>query len=121
MPKDIFTGFRLSVMQDLLPISLAVVDRVRKEGFQGVVDIFNTSNQPFQDFRSEGESSAQYIRDKLDQLGRSSGDPVEPVDVEINNNEPVELEPNDLQELMFILNNIDKRMNLLDQIINDDL
>tara|TARA_Y100001968_G_scaffold29720_2_gene23021 strand:+ start:87 stop:452 length:366 start_codon:yes stop_codon:yes gene_type:complete len=119
MPEEIYTDIHKSVMQKLLPIGVAIAERARTKGLNGVFDIFKNSDKPFQSLRSEGESSAQFIRDQLDKVRSGLGNPVVPVDVDINNDESVKVEIKDIQELMLILNDIENRISLLDKIVSD--
>ena len=118
MPEDVITEVRLSVMQNLLPITLALAERARDKGAQGVLEIFKKSDKPFQELRSEGEPSAQFMRDQLDKVSPGLGNPVVQVNVEVNNDQTIHTEINDIEELMIVLNNIDKRIYSLDKIIS---
>ena len=51
-----FDEFRLSLMQEILPMGLAVLDRARKGGASKVVEVFSSGSQnPLADLRDEGE------------------------------------------------------------------
>ena len=55
---------RLTVMQDVLPVGLAVVDRVRQGGPAKVVEAFNGSVEgSLETLREEGEPAARSLRD----------------------------------------------------------
>tara|TARA_Y100001968_G_C19371001_1_gene725130 strand:- start:412 stop:792 length:381 start_codon:yes stop_codon:yes gene_type:complete len=117
MSNEILSELHLSVMNNLLPAGLAVVDRFRKNGIEGVIDILKVSNDPLQDLKSEGEPSAQKVRDQLDSFKPGFGNPVVAVDVQINENDFNYTDIGDLQELMVVLNNIEERLSILDRYI----
>ena len=77
-------AFRLTLMQDVLPVGLAMVDRVRKGGAAKVVEGFTTSSDPLADLREEGSPAAKAVRDRLDQVSPGLGNPVIQVDVDVD-------------------------------------
>ena len=80
---------RLTVMQDVLPVGLAVVDRVRQGGPAKVVEAFNGSVEgSLETLREEGEPAARSLRDQLDQVSPGLGNPVMPVTVSVDEPEP---------------------------------
>ena len=63
MATDPFDALRLTLMQDLLPVGLAVVDRARKGGPQAVLAAFDgRSEDPLGSLRQEGEPAASQLR-----------------------------------------------------------
>ena len=78
-----FDAFRLSVMQDVLPVGLAMVERVRQGGAAKVVEGLTSSSDPFADLREEGAPAAKAVRERLDQVSPGLGNPVVQVDVEV--------------------------------------
>ena len=57
---------RLSLMQDVLPVGLAVLERARQGGPGKVVEAFTAgSEDPIADLRQEGEPVARDVRDQL--------------------------------------------------------
>lgn len=104
MAADPIDALRLTLMQDVLPVGLAVVERARKGGARQVLEAFNgSSNDPLGRLREEGEPAASQLRDNLDRLQPGLGNPVMKVDVR---DVPVEvdvamaddgLDPDDLQ------------------------
>ncbi len=79
-----FEAFRLSVMQDVLPVGLAMVERVRQGGAAKVVEGLTSSSDPLADLREEGASAAKAVRERLDQVSPGLGNPVVQVDVEVD-------------------------------------
>jgi len=78
-----FDAMRLALMQDVLPVGLALLDRARRGGPGRVVESFTTSPEPFSDLRSEGEPAAREVRERLDQVSPGLGNPVMEVAVEV--------------------------------------
>lgn len=111
---------RLALMQDVLPIGLAFVDRVRSEGPARVVESLSQGDDPLADLRKEGEPAARVLRERLDQISPGLGNPVMSVQVEVE--EPVEPQsssslPDDPRELQEVLDRIETRLQRLDALI----
>lgn len=82
MAADPLDALRLTLMQDLLPVGLAVAERVRKGGPKEVLAAFDGSNaDPLGRLREEGEPAARTVRDNLDRLQPGLGNPVLKVEV----------------------------------------
>jgi hypothetical protein len=82
MAADPFDALRLTLMQDVLPVGLAVADRVRKGGAREVLAAFDGSNpDPLGRLREEGELAARSVRDNLDRVQPGLGNPVVKVEV----------------------------------------
>lgn len=81
MPTDPFASLRLALMQDVLPVGMAVVERVRRGGPREVVEAFTAAADPLAQLRQEGDSAARAVRDSLDQIQPGLGNPVVRVDV----------------------------------------
>jgi len=82
MAADPFDALRLTLMQDVLPVGLAVAERVRKGGAKEVLAAFDGSNaDPLGRLRQEGEPAAKSVRDNLDRLQPGLGNPVLKVEV----------------------------------------
>ena len=99
---------RLSVMQEVLPVGLAVLERARQGGPAKVVEAFTTgSDEPMANLRQEGEPAARSVRDQLDAVSPGLGNPVMPVAVSVE-------EPQDeREELLVTLQRIDQRLAAL--------
>lgn len=82
MAADPFDALRLTLMQDLLPVGLAVVDRARKGGAREVMAAFDGSSaDPLGRLREEGEPAASQVRESLDRFSPGLGNPVMKVEV----------------------------------------
>ena len=111
---------RLALMQDVLPMGLAFVDRVRSEGPARVVESLSQGDDPLADLRKEGEPAARVLRERLDQISPGLGNPVMSVQVEVE--EPVEPQsssslPDDPKQLQEVLDRIETRLQRLDALI----
>jgi len=117
-----FDAMRLALMQDVLPVGLALLDRARRGGPGRVVESFTTSPEPFSDLRSEGEPAAREVRERLDQVSPGLGNPVmevaveveEMVDENVKEELPVTVEDERLA-LQAALNRIEQRLVQLRQ------
>ena len=111
---------RLALMQDVLPMGLAFVDRVHSDGPARAVESLAQADDLLEDLRREGEPAARVLRERLDQISPGLGNPVMSVQVQVD--EPVEpLESpaltNDPQELQEVLARIETRLQRLDALI----
>ena len=111
---------RLALMQDVLPMGLAFVDRVRSDGPARAVESLAQADDLLEDLRREGEPAARVLRERLDQISPGLGNPVMSVQVQVD--EPVEplASPalsNDPLELQEVLARIESRLQRLDALI----
>ena len=81
MATDPLEALRLSLMQDVLPVGMAVVERARRGGPREVVEAFTEASDPLGRLRQEGEPAARELRDSLDRLQPGLGNPVMKVQV----------------------------------------
>jgi len=82
MAADPLDSLRLALMQDVLPVGLAVVERARKGGPAEVLAAFDGSRaDPLGQLRQEGEPAASQVREKLDRFQPGLGNPVMKVEV----------------------------------------
>ena len=82
MAADPLDSLRLTLMQDVLPVGLAMVERVRKGGPREVMAAFDgSSSDPLGTLREEGEPAATQLRAGLDNLQPGLGNPVVKVEV----------------------------------------
>ena len=125
MATDPFDALRLTLMQDVLPVGLAVAERVRKGGAREVMAAFDGSSaDPLGQLREEGEPSASQVRESLDRLSPGLGNPVMKVEVRDVPPEPVHPEspspaanPSDERELSEALARIAQRLEALEQAL----
>jgi hypothetical protein len=82
MAADPLDTLRLTLMQDVLPVGLAVVERARKGGPREVLAVFGGDPSASLDrLRQEGEPVASQVRETLDRFQPGLGNPVVKVDV----------------------------------------
>ena len=111
---------RLALMQDVLPMGLAFVDRVRSDGPARAVESLAQADDLLEDLRREGEPAARVLRERLDQISPGLGNPV--MSVQVQADEPVEplASPalsNDPQERQAGRARIETRLQRLDALI----
>ena len=120
MTDEVRDKLHLSIMENVLPIGVAMVDRVRKGGPKKIFETFLDSDQPLQILKEEGESGAKSVRDRLDQLSPGLGNPVVSVTVDVNNEDLSSNDIQDKQALIKVLGDIQSRLDLLEQYLSDD-
>jgi hypothetical protein len=82
MAADPLDTLRLTLMQDVLPVGLAVVERARKGGPKEVLAAFGGDPSASLDrLRQEGEPVASQVRQTLDRFQPGLGNPVVKVEV----------------------------------------
>jgi len=127
MAGEPLDSLRLALMQDVLPLGLAVVERARRGGPREVIAAFEASeSDPLTLLRQEGEPAARELRDNLDRLQPGLGNPVVKVSVR-NVPEPAATtaeasataeanpaSPEDPAELQQALSRIATRLTLLE-------
>ena len=105
---------RLSLMQDVLPVGLAVLERARKGGPSKVVEVFTAgSEDPIADLRQEGEPVARDVREQLDAVSPGLGNPVMPVSVSVDEPAAVDERQDDPDDLLPTLRRIEERLEEL--------
>ncbi|MFN9872951.1 MAG: hypothetical protein ACK55E_16185 [Cyanobacteriota bacterium] len=120
MATDPLDALRLALMQDVLPVGLAVADRVRKGGPREVLAAFDGSHpDPLGHLRQEGEPAASRVREGLDRLQPGLGNPVMKVEVRDVEPEPVPAphpaDSEDTAELQDALARISARLDALER------
>jgi hypothetical protein len=119
MAADPLDALRLTLMQDVLPVGLAMVERARKGGPKEVLAAFDgRSADPLGSLREEGEPAARTVRDNLDRLQPGLGNPVLKVEVRDVPPEPSREEDgpaDDPRELQIALRRIADRLNQLER------
>ena len=93
-------SIRLALMQEVLPMGLAFVDRVRADGPAKAVESVARGDDPLGDLRQQGEAAAREVRERLDQISPGLGNPVMSVQVEVD--EPGEHQ--DIRVRVLLLN-----------------
>jgi len=108
------------LMQEVLPVGMALVERARRGGPRELADVFSGPEDPLGRLRQEGDSAARDLRDSLDRLQPGLGNPVMKVQVrDIPSPDPAtasEAEAADeRQQLQEALGRIAARLALLEQ------
>ena len=120
MADDPIETFRLSLMQDALPIGIAIVERARKGGFARLAEAFIDSDDAIEDLRAEGESAAQTLREQLDRVSPGLGNPVVPVEVTVDQTVSPGDQISEDEKLIQILDRIQSRMDELENHLFDE-
>lgn len=81
MAADPFDALRLTLMEEILPVGIAMVDRARRGGPRQVVEAFTATDDPLAQLRQEGDAAARAVRESLDQVQPGLGNPVVKVEV----------------------------------------
>lgn len=81
MATDPLESLRLTLMQEVLPVGMAMVERVRRGGPREVAEAFTAAEDPLGRLRQEGDAAARELRDSLDRLQPGLGNPVMKVQV----------------------------------------
>lgn len=121
MASQPLDALRLAVMQEWLPLGLAVVDRARRGGVGAVVEGLTQPDDSLDQLRREGEPAARQLRDSLDRLQPGLGNPVMKVQVRDLEQPPAAppvpeaLEPPAAGDLQGALVRIGERLQLLEQ------
>ena len=114
MATDPFDALRLTLMQDVLPVGLAVVERARKGGAREVMAAFDGQEaDPLGSLRQEGEPAASQLRQGLDRVSPGLGNPV--MKVEVHDVATETADPQDALELQQGLARIAARLEQLEQ------
>ena len=115
-------SLRLALMQEVLPMGLAFVDRVRTEGPAKAVESVARGEDPLGDLREQGEAAAREVRERLDQISPGLGNPVMSVQVEVDepgeSQDSLDSDPDDASQLQDVLARIDGRLQRLDALLN---
>ena len=115
-------SLRLALMQEVLPMGLAFVDRVRTEGPAKAVESVARGDDPLGDLREQGEAAAREVRERLDQISPGLGNPVMSVQVQVD--EPLQpevaVDQGDSLELQEVLARIDGRLQRLDALMHQE-
>ncbi len=119
MADDPFEAFRLSLMQDVLPVGIAMVERVQKGGLAKVSEVFDESNNPWQALRCEGEPAAKTLREQLDNVSPGLGNPVVSVKVDVEEEKFQANEISNQDPLMQCLGRIDSNIKAMEDLLSN--
>ena len=118
MAKNQLRDLHLFAMDSALPLGMGILNNAKTGGLKKIMDVLR-SKDPFSEFQVDGETSANAVRDKIDQFIPGLGHPVVLVDVTLEENYP-DYENNDQDSLASTLNRIDMQLDQLRRyLIND--
>jgi len=117
MAADPLDNLRLSLMQDVLPVGMAIVERARRGGVRDLVAVLTETADPLNQLRQEGDQAARSVRHNLDRVQPGLGNPVMPVDVRpAPEAAAASFDPQaEISDLQQTLQRIQGRLLLLDQ------
>ncbi len=116
MTDNKLRNFHLSVLEDFLPVGMAIFNRAKEGGADKVIDGFLSKDRPIDTFKVEGFSSARSLREKLDKISPGLGNP--PFEVSVNSE--VENIQSNCALLVEILSRIDSRLSLMQTLLDDN-
>lgn len=121
MAADPLDSLRLSLMQDVLPVGMGMVERARRGGVKDLVAVLTETADPINQLRQEGDQAARAVRNNLDRVQPGLGNPVMPVEVRPAPEEtPDPLERlAEMQDLQTTLQRIHGRLLLLEQRLSE--
>ncbi len=120
MADDSLESLRLSLMQDVLPVGMALYDRLKEGGANKVVEAFTSSSDPLEKLRAEGEPAAKSVRKRLDDYSPGLGNPVVSVQVDIDPQHEAGQDLEEQKALMECLTRIELRLQKLEHHLTKD-
>ncbi len=120
MAEDRIENLRLSLMQDVLPVGLAMIARVKEGGASNVAELFTSVSDPLQQLRDEGESAAKTLRERLDEVSPGLGNPVMQVNVDVDEKIANFENNGDKDSLIKALDRIESRLLALEELLDND-
>ncbi len=96
MASDPLQNLQLQMLNDVLPVGMGAVSRLRSGRAQDLLSDLSKGQAGVTDLRRDGEDDARRLRNLLDQLAPGLGNPVVKVDVEVRSQSS---NPEDIQEL----------------------
>ena len=113
MAQNLFSICHLALMETVLPVGIAIVNRAKKGHANKILDGLMSAETSIGTLKEEGIDDAQLVRKQLDQIIPGLGNPVIEVEVSVTpkatNDEAIFSDP----ELAIILNRIESRMKEL--------
>ncbi len=82
MADNQFVNLHLFLMEEILPVGFAVVDRVQKGKISDLIEGFTDSANIYEELKYEGFNSATRLRDQLDHISPGLGNPI--IDVKVD-------------------------------------
>ncbi len=122
MSENNWQSLHFFIVEDCLPVGMAIFDRAREGGAEKVLEGLFSLEKPVEQLRCEGLSSASSVREKLDKIRPGLGNPAFEVEVDlgVNPNNKVDDSYNINDEsLVNILERIDDRLSLLQSALDN--
>ena len=120
MADDRLEQIHQAFMQDVLPVGLAMMERVKAGDLKKVVEEFTSSSNSLEELRTQGEPKAKIFRDRLDQVSPGLGNPVMKVTVEVDQESVNTDEMQNHESLMVVLNRIHSRLETLEHCLQEN-
>tara|TARA_B100000579_G_C22572092_1_gene729404 strand:- start:318 stop:692 length:375 start_codon:yes stop_codon:yes gene_type:complete len=118
MAKEQLRELHLFAMESVLPFGMGIINNAKSGGLKKIMDVFR-SKDPFSEFQTNGETSAQTVRDNIDKVVPGLGNPVVSVDVTVEENSPTSA-INDEDLLVSTLNRIDSQLEQLRYYLDNE-
>ncbi len=118
MPENKLQSLHLSMLEDFLPVGLAIYERAKEGGADKVLEGLIYSDHPIERLKGEGFSSAKLVREKLNKISPGLGNPVFEVTVKQNNQFTKEENLHN-DSLLDTLQRIEDRLSLLKSCLDD--
>ncbi len=112
MPNNSLNRFHIALMEEVLPVGIAIIDRAKQGGLGKLVEELTSSADMIETLRGEGAKSAQDLRDRLDQVRLGLGNPA--VEVNVSKNDP-DLDNINNDSLTVILQRINEKLFLIQE------
>ncbi len=110
-------NLHFSMLEDILPVGMAIFDRAKDGGADKVLEGLFSSDNPIDKLKVEGYASAKLVREKLDRINPGLGNPAFEVDANLNT-EYVGNHYLNKGDLLEILKRIDNRLDLLQSLLD---
>ena len=114
MSENNLKSLHFSMLENFLPVGIAVFQRAKDGGPEKVLEGLFSSDQPITQLRGEGLPSAKLIREKLDKVNPGLGNPA--FEVQVSTSDFTKDKSNS-KSLNDILERINYRLNLLKSIL----
>ncbi len=120
MSENKFQNLHFSMLEDFLPVGMAIFERAKDGGADKVLQGLFSSDHPIEKLRDEGLSAAKSLREKLDKISPGLGNPA--FEVRVNpNNLGVDNDQLDNELLVDILQRIEDRLSVLESSLDDGM
>jgi len=119
MGSDPLDSLRLTLMQEVLPVGMAAVERAKRGGARDLADALSKGPEGLTELREEGAEAARQVRERLDRIQPGLGNPVMKVQVTDVPVEPALAKDAGEEDLQLALARISERLTLLEQRLTE--